>query len=444
MGVIILIITAFIEIGFGAYYIATKSNQKRVRNLIRIGAFAAFVLFTIVSVIQWGFRWYLLAAILFIWAIIGGISLIRGKRDKKEYKAAGIVFRAISVCLITVIAVIPALIFPQYRLPKVTGNYKVNTVVYTYTDKNRIETFSNNGGSRKVTVEFWYPENAKGRYPLILFSHGAFGIKDSNTSTFMDLASNGYIVCSIDHPYHSLYTKDTDGKVTIVDRSFMQEVIDVNNGVYNDEAAYKLEQKWLKLRTDDMNFVLDTLIKNAKNSSSGPVYQLIDTSKIGLFGHSLGGAASVQLGRERSDIKAVINLDADLLGEQVGFTNGKPVINDKIYPVPMLSIYSDTMKQLMASAAASNPNIELPQKRISATGHDAYEVYLTGTNHMSLTDLPLVSPFLVNMINGSIKKSGNNQGADKYYIIEKMNSIVLEFFNSYVNGEGSFNSAGIY
>jgi hypothetical protein len=98
----------------------------------------------------------------------------------------------------------------------------------------------------------------------------------------------------------------------------------------------------------------------------------------------------------------------------------------------------------MASAAASNPDIELPQQRISTTAHDAYEVYLTGTNHMSLTDLPLVSPFLVNMINGSIKKSGNNQEADKYYVIEKMNSIVLEFFNSYVKGGGNFNSAGTY
>lgn len=442
MGTILLIIAAVIESAFGVYCIAIKSNQKRVRSLIRISAFATFVILTFASVIEWSFRWYLLAAVLLIWTIIGGVSLIRNKGDKKEYKAVRIVFKAIVMWLIIVIAVTPALILPQYKLPKMTGEYKVNTVVYTYTDSSRIETFKPTGENRKVTAQFWYPENAGGRYPLVVFSHGAFGIRASNTSTYMELASNGYIVCSIDHPYHSMYTIDTDGKFTMVDRSFIQEVTDANNDVCDEETGYKLAQKWLMVRMADMNFVLDTIIKNAKDDGSGQVYQLIDTDKIGLSGHSLGGAAGAQLGRERGDIDAVINLDADLLGEYLDFADGKYVINDKIYPVPLLSIYTDTMKQLMAGV--TDPNVIIPQKLISATAPKAYEVYIAGTNHMSLTDLPLVSPFLVNMINGSIKKSGGGQDADKYYVIEKMNSIVLEFFNCYLKGEGSFQSAGTY
>ena len=106
--------------------------------------------------------------------------------------------------LLVVIAVTPALIFPQYKLPKMTGKHEVATVNYTYTDQSRIETFTNTGENRKVNVEFWYPKDAGGKYPLVVFSHGAFGMKTSNTSTFMELASNGYVVCSIDHPYHSL------------------------------------------------------------------------------------------------------------------------------------------------------------------------------------------------------------------------------------------------
>jgi dienelactone hydrolase len=290
----------------------------------------------LVSVIEWSFRWVLLAAILLILTVIGGVSLVRKKGDKKEYKAGRIVFKAIAMWLIVVIAVTPTLIFPQYKLPKVTGKYEVKTAVYTYTDNSRIETFSHTGEKRKVTVEFWYPADAHGRYPLVVFSHGSFGIRTSNTSTFRELASNGYIVCSIDHPYHSLYTIDTDGKITMVDRSFIQEVSDVNNGVYDEETKFKLEQKWLKLRTDDMNFVLDTIIKHAKDSGADSVYQLINTGKIGLIGHSLGGAASAQLGRERSDIDAVINLDGDLLGEEIGIVDGKPVINSKIYPISHL------------------------------------------------------------------------------------------------------------
>lgn len=442
MGTIILVITAIIEAALGLYCIITKSRQKRVRSWVRIGEFAVFVLFVLASVIQWGFRWYLPAAVLLIPAIAGGVSLIRRKEDKKEFKTVRTVLKAVVLWLVVVVAVTPALIFPQYKLPTVTGGHKVDTVVYTYTDDSRTETFGKTGGNRKVTVGFWYPEAAGGRYPLVVFSPGAFGIRASNTSTFTELASNGYVVCSIDHPYHSFFTVDTDGKFTAADPAFLQEIVDVNNGVYDDETKYKLEQKWLKLRTDDINFVLDTIIGKTAENGSGEIYQLIDPAGIGLMGHSLGGAAGAKLGRDRKDVDAVISLDAGLLGEEIGFADGKPVINRDIYPVPFLSIYTDTMKKLMDKI--TDPEIVLPEKLIPATAPDAYEVYIAGTNHMSLTDLPLVSPFLVNMINGSIKKMDGAQEADKYYVIEKMNSIVLEFFNCYLKGMGSFHSSGTY
>jgi dienelactone hydrolase len=439
---IVIIITAIIEIAFGVYCLKTKSNQKRIRSIIRISAFTAFIIFTLVSVIQWGFRWIFLAMVLFIWAIIGGISLTRNKEDKKEYRAAPTVLKAMAMWLIVAFAMIPALIFPQYKLPEVTGKHKINTVVYTFKDTNRIDTFSPTGEKREVTVEFWYPEDTEGRYPLVVFSHGAFGVKTSNTSTFNELASNGYIVCSIDHPYQSLFTVSTDRKFTRLDKSFMQEVNGVNNGAYDDETEYKLEKKWLKVRTEDMNFVLDTIIKNTKEDNNDKVYSLIDTSKIGLIGHSLGGAASVQLGRERSDINAVINLDADLLGEYTAFNNGKFEVNQNIYPIPLLSIYSDDMKRLFEKV--TDENIILPQKLISATAPKSFEIYFQGTNHMSLTDLPLSSPFLVRMLSGSAKGKIGTQEADKYYVIEKMNNTVLRFFNCYLKNEGNFHPEGKY
>ncbi len=51
-----------------------------------------------------------------------------------------------------------------------------------------------------------------------------------------------------------------------------------------------------------------------------------------------------------------------------------------------------------AYLSITDPDIIIPQKLISATVPNAYEVYIAGTIHMSLTDLPLASPFLVNMI----------------------------------------------
>ncbi len=442
MGTTLLIIALIIEAGFATYCIITKSNQKKIRSFVRIGTFAAFVIFTLVSVIQWSFRWYGLAALLLVWAAIGAWTLIRKKEEKKEYKTGRIVFNAIAMLLLVAISVTPALIFPQHKLPKMTGKYEVTTVNYTYTDASRIETFTNTGENRKVNVEFWYPKDSGGTYPLVVFSHGAFGVKASNTSTFMDLASNGYVVCSIDHPYDSLYTIGSDGHLITVDPSFLQEVTGVNNGKYDEAAIFKLEQKWMKLRTADIHFVLDTILAHTKVAGSDAVYQLIDTEKIGLMGHSLGGAASAQVARERNDIDAVINLDADLLGEYLDYVDGKYVMNDKVYPVPILTIFADDMMRLIAAIPDANTVVAV--KHVSATAPKAYEVHITGTDHQSLTDLPLVSPFLVSMITNSVKKAGGGETADKYYVIEKMNDIVLVFFNVYLKGEGNFNPEGTY
>jgi len=82
-----------------------------------------------------------------------------------------------------------------------------------------------------------------------------------------------------------------------------------------------------------------------------------------------------------------------LIGEVVGVEDGKPVINKDIYPAPLLSIYTDTMKNLMENV--TDPDIVLPQEYISETAPDAFEIHIEGTNHLSLTDLPIVSPILV-------------------------------------------------
>src|SRR5512146_1653926 len=197
MATIILILSFLFEAAFAAYCIITKSNQRRVRSLARVGALAAFVLFTLAAVVQWSAYWLLFALLLLLWAAIGAWALLRKKEEKKPYRAWRSVFSAITALLLIFVALIPEMIFPQHKQPPVTGPHPVATALYSYTDPSRPETFSKTGGNREVNVEFWYPKDGGGKYPLVVFSHGAFGTKSSNTSAFMDLASNGYVVCSI-------------------------------------------------------------------------------------------------------------------------------------------------------------------------------------------------------------------------------------------------------
>ncbi|HKM00721.1 MAG TPA: acetylhydrolase [Sedimentibacter sp.] len=438
MGLFVIIMVLIFEVAFIFYCIKTKDNQIKSKSRFSIAGFIIFVGATLSSIIGWSFQWYLLGFLLFIFAIIGGIRLISKKVVRKPYKRWRVVLRGIVMIFILAVVTIPTIVFPQYDVPEMSGEFKVKTSTYTFTDTNRIETFTDTGENRKITVEFWYPEKTDEKYPLIVFSHGAFGVKVSNTSTFMELASNGYVVCSIDHPYHAAGTVDTDGKLTLGSSKFMEEVIDANSDIYSEEEQFELFKNWMSLRTDDINFVLDTILKNSGNSSE-EVYGVIDTNKIGLMGHSLGGAASSQLGREREDISAVINIDGSMLGEYSINKNGEPLINNEPFPIPLLNFYSEyVINELIA-----DPEFVYPNKYISSISPTAFEVCIKGSNHMSYTDLPLFSPLLANQLSG-ISGGSSKATVDKYYCIETMNKLVLEFFNSYVKNEGSFSSKEYY
>jgi len=114
---------------------------------------------------------------------------------------------------------------------------------------------------------------------------------------------------------------------------------------------------------------------------------LIDTDEIGLFGHSLGGAAAAELGRERSDITAIICIDGSMLGEAVEFENDAYVYDDTPYPIPLLNIYAQShyeqaqeLKDLYYNYHASSQAVE------------SYDILLKGAGHLNFTDLPMISP----------------------------------------------------
>lgn len=437
MGIIILIIALVIEIGFAAYCLTTHSRQAQVRSTIWLGAFAAFMLGILAAVIRWSFRWYLLGGLLLIWAIMGAWRLLRQQTETRPFSAVRTVFSTIGVLLLLLLAMTPVLIFPQITLPKPTGPYAVTTATFTYTDENRVETFTNTGAKRNVNVKFWFPQDAAGAYPLVLFSHGTGGIKSSNTSTFMELASHGYVVGSIDHPYHSLFTIGDDGKLVRIDPAYWQEYMSVVKHTVDAAMRYQLTQKWLALRAADMNFVIDTILAQVNNDNAA-VYRLIDPTKIGVFGHSLGGGESGQVARMRNDISAVINLDGDLHGEYVAFKDGQEVLNDQPFPAPLLNIYADDMEQALATIPNAADVVAAEHARVTAPA--GYDVYLPGTNHFSVTDLPLASPFMVSLMT-SVVPGAAGGGADPYATIETMNGIILHFFNVYLKGEGTFTGA---
>ena len=429
MGIRIFLAAVVVEIIFAFLCISTRSNQQRVRSIIRIGAFVCFVLLSIFSVLEWSLRYYSLATLLLFLATLGTVSLIHKGREKRSYKTSRVIFKAIGMTLLIFLFALPSILFPQHEMVKPTGEYQVTTATYSYTDTKRSETYSDNDGYRVLNVEMWFPKSAEGTFPLIVFSHGAFGIRTSNTSLYHELASHGYVVCSIDHTYQCLYTRGEEGHTILMDKGYVKELSD-ENAYVDKQQSYEFYQKWMKIRTGDMNFVIDTILAKVQVTDTDTVYKRIDTTKIGVMGHSLGGSAALGIGRERSDISAVIALESPFMCDITGVEKGAFVFTDAIYPVPVLNVYSDQGWGLLASAPHYAENYAL----LSTTNANAFSIHISGVGHLTLTDLALESPILTRLLNGKKSTTGS------VYCLKTINEVCLDFFDSYVKDKHNFTS----
>ncbi len=424
MGIIILVLLLTLETFFLVWSIITRNSHREEKGIISIALLMIFGLSLFTGIYEWSFRYVVFLLVLVIQALTSTVILVRKKG--KEYKLGKNILRFVKNCFIFTFALSLAILFPQYGQPKTTGGYEIATAKYTWTDTSRMDGFSQSGENRALTVEFWYPENTDKTYPLVVFSHGAFGFSGSNYSTFAELASNGYVVASIGHTYHAFYTMDTSGKLTIVDTNFINKASGINavHDTQHEEEIYNTTKEWMKLRTDDENFVLDTILSECDNDNADILFSVINTEKMGLMGHSLGGATSAQVGRERDDIDAVIILDGTMLGEEVAFENNAVVLNDTPYPIPLLNVYAEDHYTNSKELVGDTYNNFYATKNAVC----AYETVFKNAGHLNFTDLPLFSPLLAGMLGvGTI---------DERYCIETMNKVVMEFFNSYLKDTG--------
>jgi len=426
-------ITFIIEIAIAIGSIFAKSNLMKVRNAVRIGTFVLFVILTLTSVVEWSFRYYALAFLLFLMALIGTVNLIRNKEERKAYKASRAVWKAIGMTELIFVLTLPAIIFPQHKAIESTGKFQVATVNYTYTDVNRIETYTSTGENRKLNVEFWYPENGEGTYPLVVFSHGSFGVKSSNLSLYTDLVSHGYVVVSIDHTYQCFSTTDENGHTILMDRGYMQE-ISAADAHTNKTHANEYFQKWMSIRMGDIDFVITRILAETKNSNADRVYTMVDTSKIGVMGHSLGGSAALGIGRMRDDVSAVIALESPFMYDIESVTDDEFVFTDEKYPVPVLNVYSDSSWGYLAEWTQYAENYAL----LSNTDANTFNVHISGVTHLGLTDFALTSPILTRLIDRQ------KSTATTEHTLTTINKITLEFFDKYLKGEGEFTYIGTW
>lgn len=421
MGIIILISLILFELVFLVWNIAEKDFHQKEKAAAAIAVYLIFTVLCCTGVIEWGFRYIAIGIILAFQTVIAVTKVVKKSSEQtSENVIAMSIWKFTVKSLMYAAALVIAIICPQFSEPEPTGEYNVLEAKYTWTDESRAETFSDAGGSRKVTVRVWYPENCPERTPLVIFSHGAFGFSGSNYSTCTELASRGYTVAGIDHTYHSLFTADTDGNITIADTGFINDVMK-NNTEDDPEKEFSDSHSWLELRVEDINFVINKIISLAETNDA--VFTNTDTSKIGLIGHSLGGAAAAETARRRNDITSVVNLDGTLIGDELSETTN----SDVPFPVPMLSIYSEYhYNKALEYEKTGSEYVNFHTERIS---DNITSTHFKNSGHLNFTDLPLFSPLL-----GKALGTMGTGDIDSLYCITTMNRLTADFFDITLKG----------
>ncbi|MEU4425434.1 hypothetical protein AB0F81_32840 [Actinoplanes sp. NPDC024001] len=201
---------------------------------------------------------------------------------------------------------------------------------------------------------------ADGRFPVVLFSPGLGSVRSQNTAWAEDLASRGYLVAGIDHPFDSAAVVLADGRT-------VRTRIAATGDPAEDERR---RTRWTQVRADDLRFVLSRL----GDPAGGPLVGRADTRRVAATGHSIGGAAAMRAAEQDSRITAVINLDG-------GLNPGQGPVRQ-----PVLALTHDATGKAGAAYLARLASV---LDRGAAAG---YRLTVPGSAHLTFTDAPLFLP----------------------------------------------------
>ncbi|MFE6700359.1 alpha/beta hydrolase family protein [Streptomyces sp. NPDC057718] len=141
---------------------------------------------------------------------------------------------------------------------------------------------------------------APGRFPLVLLSPGFGTPRATLTGLAEELASRGYVVATADHPYESTGTELPDGRVLTC------AACDEVDAQPDDAGRRKVLAAVSTGRAADFSFLLDRL------TGPRPAWRYagsIDPHRVGMAGHSIGGAAAASTMAADRRVDAGVNLD---------------------------------------------------------------------------------------------------------------------------------------
>lgn len=351
-----------------------------------------------------------------------------------------------------------------------TGQFGIGTASYHLVDTKRQETNVASGGARELMLQIWYPaalqkephympysEDALANmkefisisskfpawlfsglrgilthsyagnvpvasdnesYPVIILLHGSGTMITHYAWIAEELASHGYIVIGINHPYVAAVTRFADNRLI---KSLVNEKKKQGKEI---SKAWKQEQ--FEVAVQDISFVIDNL--SAINEQvSLPFGHKLDLEHIGICGHSSGGSLAMRMCLEDNRIKAGISLDGSIRG------------NEELTPfaTPFLVITAEKShvregQEGLQMVASLNQLCRKPGMQMTI-------MTFKGIGHGTFTDLPILlnTTLFTRLLSHVIHVDVNTSSVHACRAIEKIKTYLNDFFGQYLKGQST-------
>jgi hypothetical protein len=333
----------------------------------------------------------------------------------------------------------------RLRLPTPTGRYDIGTIALHLVDHSRQDPFLHAPRARELMVSIWYPVLGADRFPLapwippeatallraelvppplmqvtepggnvvtqpgprltiplgnvdfpvthaclgapaargvtgcpvLLYSPGDETDREFSTAQAEDLASNGYVVVTIDHTYEA------------------PEVVFPGGWLALQVNPQPPVTTVLTTRIVDARFVLSSLATLATGGNSDAdrrrlplgLADIMDLSRTGMFGHSLGGDTAAQTMAADDRISAGIDLDGSII-PTVPFTRADVgelagAVATRLGGRPFMIMSSDGHGPFAVPGQGEDPT--MVGFWANLTGWRLF-LTMTGSQHLSYTD----------------------------------------------------------
>lgn len=280
-----------------------------------------------------------------------------------------------------------------YRIVKFNG---VQTAIW-YPSSDNENNFEYSKDFTSKLAREGIPNSECGRFPLILFSHGLGGCGTQSIFFTEELARHGYVVAAPDH-------KDAlcsvSGGTPSAQLSITDSIIEPEK--WNDQSSSD--------RREDVENVINGLLKD------GQLSQIIDSNKIGVTGHSLGGYTVLGIAGawpswHDQRIKAVL-----------GFS---PYVQPYTIKQTISGVKVPIMYQGSDFDIGITPFIDLKDGAYNQSNKPKYFVKFKGGNHFIWTNLEC---FGEKTLEGCLKNKPQTK---------LINSYAFAFFDKYLKGFSS-------